>query len=77
MAAEDHSPVRSIIMRIINNFINAFNSQKIIPKWVVIVPECEIIDAVQYTRYGASEAYGTVLTYMMNELNKASKQIKG
>ena len=63
----------NLAARLINNFINAYNSTHEIPKWVVIVTENDIIDKIGYSEFGITETYGSIIDYIMAELEQAAK----
>ena len=59
------------IGRMLNSIANTFNIYRsIIPKWIVIVPENDLINCIQYTEFGISGAYGTIIEYMMKQINQ-------
>ena len=61
--------------RILNSITNTFNSNKdTVPKWIII-SETDIMKSVEYSDFGVSGAYGTVVDYIMKELNSHIKFI--
>ena len=56
--------------RILNNLTRCLNtSRDSIPKWVVIIPDVDIMKSISYTDFGVSGAYGLLIEYMMKEIN--------
>ena len=64
--------------RTINSLITTINNNKnTIPKWIVIITEDNILSTINYTEFGVSGAYGTIIDYMMKEINTVVKQHQG
>ena len=62
------------IGRILNSIARTFNIYRyVIPKWIVIIPETDLIRSVEYTEFGVSGTYGTIIEYMMKEVNNMVK----
>ena len=58
--------------RIVNSFNITLNSNRAtIPKWVVIIPEIDIIKSINYTEFGVSGAYGMMIEHIMKEMNNS------
>ena len=66
----------SIISRVRNAFIEKYNAKGILPKWVAIILEGDLIDSLPSTKFGMSEAYGTVLDYIMSGFDAAVQSIQ-
>ena len=71
------TPNRNVISRITNNIIRAINTKREIPKWIVIIPEADLLNCVNYTQFGVSAAYGMVLEFIMASTEKALQQFFG
>ena len=66
----------SPIARIINGFIRTFNETRTLPKWVVVVPEADIINYIRIRSGDAvEEIFSAVNGYMMSEMRKLVSQI--
>ena len=64
--------------RILNTVVRSFNTNRnVIPKWVVIAPETDIMNSINYTEFGVSGAYGLLIEYMMKEINNLISKILG
>ena len=66
----------SVIARVINGFVNKFNEEKRLPKWVIILLEDDIIEAIPYKQFGITETYGHVIDYMMSCMKKMVQKIR-
>ena len=49
---------------------NLNNNRSTIPKWIVVVPECDVIKDIEYHSFGASYAYGMVIEHMMEQMDR-------
>ena len=56
-AGGSQSRTKSILSRILNCVINTYNNKKLLPKWIVMVMENDLIRNYNCTEYGATEAY--------------------
>ena len=73
----DHAQSNAV-SRTMNSLIRSFNSNRdTIPKWIVIVPEIDIINSISYQEFGVSGAYGLILDYMMKTITNVIKEFKG
>ena len=64
-----------LLVRMINNVVNAYNARREAPKWIVIFPDSDLLEAIRYVNYGISEAYGLVIDYLMGEYERIGKQM--
>ena len=67
----------NVLSRLINNFARAINTQRRIPKWVLIIPESNFLDCVNYNQFGISEAYGIAIEYIMSNMDNMIQQFMG
>ena len=65
----------STISRVCNAFIDTYNDRGILPKWVILIIEGDIINSLPATRFGMSEAYGTVLDFIMRSFDAAVQNV--
>ena len=59
---------------IINNFIHQLNSTRsnsYIPKWIVIIPEADLLNSVQYSGFGVTAAYGIIIQHLLKKFDHA------
>ena len=64
--------------RIINSLNTTFNNNGVtIPKWVVIIPENDIIRSIEYTEFGVSGTYGMIIEHIMKEMDNAITSFLG
>ena len=75
-AGGTNSRTKSMLSRILNCITNIFNSQKVIPKWIVIILENDLIKSLSYTEFGATSAYGEVLRWLFEEVKKIHNEIR-
>ena len=61
----------------INGLTQAFNSEATFPKWIVVVPEGDIVKDVPYTEYGVSATYGLLIEYSMTAMDNMIKMDHG
>ena len=61
---------RSYVVRIRNCFAKAVNDNKVLPRYVVVIIDNEIISSVGYDRFGVSEIYERLMNWLANELDK-------
>ena len=71
-----HSANRSVMCRLVNCFINAFNTKMKIPKWIVIVMEDDLIRNLPTRNKGMTAAYKKSISWMMTEQKKAVNRFK-
>ena len=49
--------------------VSTLNSNRgCIPKWLVIIPEDDIINCINYSQFGVSGAYGILIEYIMKQV---------
>ena len=53
-----------------NSLVHLINKYAYLPKFIVVIPEADIIADIGYTDYGVSTAYGKALDWIMNEMKK-------
>ena len=71
-ANHDHNRAKSAIDRMVNSFINKLNgNDSTCPKWIVIIPETDIMNSIQYSNFGVTTAYGMLIQYMMTQFDSA------
>ena len=61
--------------RTYNSLIRTMNNNRVIPKWIVVVPETDFMNSIQYTEYGVSGAYGMLVEYAMKQFNLAIQSL--
>ena len=64
---------KNAIGRIINSLTHLFNSESTFPKWIIVVPEGDIIKDIVYSKYGVSATYGLLIEYTMTAMDKIIK----
>ena len=69
-AGNYNSNSQSILGRMRNALVQAFNSQQTIPKWIVVVFEKDMIERYQFDPHTASRDYYKQLEWLMTELNQ-------
>ena len=60
----------NMISRIRNLMAQAIKEQVLLPKFIVIVPDDDIIKYVNFSNFGVSEAYGRLINHIMVEHNR-------
>ena len=73
----NHNEQGNVISRLLSNFARAINTQRKIPKWVVIIPEANLLNCVNYTQFGVSEAYGIAIEYIMSNIDSMIQDFIG
>ena len=69
---------KSAIHGIINSFIQKLNeTDTTCPKWIVVIPESDIIHDIQYNNFGVSAAYGMLIQYVMTQFDNAIRKYFG
>ena len=66
--------------RILNSITRTFNNNKMfatIPKWIVVVVEDDVLSSINYTEFGVSGAYGTLIEYLMKGIDNIIKEYMG
>ena len=66
----------SMVSRIINQLEKAITEQVLLPKWLVIVLDDDLIKSVKYDKYGISDAYGRIINHIMVEHGRHIKSQK-
>ena len=74
VAASGERAGKNAVGRIINSLTHLFNSQGTFPKWIIVVPEGDIIKDVQYNQYGVSATYGLLIEYTMTAMDNMIKE---
>ena len=74
-ASGGKSNINSPIARIINGFIKNYNEQKKLPKWVMIVPEDDLINMF-LVQNNLSLTYQMVIEFITSEIEKVATAIK-
>ena len=64
------SNVRSVIARIYNNIAAAINSHKKLPRFLVVVPDIDVIIHTNYFGWGVSFAIGAQMDWLINNIEK-------
>ena len=59
------------ISKLVNALIFAINNQKRIPKWILIVPEGDLLHCTAHTQFGVSSVYGLIIEYIMSSMDTA------
>ena len=55
--------------RLLSSIVRCFNNNRtVIPKWIIITPESDIIKSIEYTQFGVSNAYGMLTEYIMQQI---------
>ena len=69
---------QNVISRFVNSFALAINSQRKIPKWVVIIPEGDLLQSTGgYTEFGISAAYGVIIEFIMSSMDNMIQKFIG
>ena len=71
---------QNVVSRILNTFITAVNDNNdVLPKFVVFILDCEIVNIIDYDNYGVSTMFGTLLEWLIKNvkdiLEKAKAQL--
>ena len=61
------------IGRLRNSLVHAITKQVLLPKYVVLVPDNNIIKMLNHYRFGMSTALGRLIDYLMSEFDKIVK----
>ena len=69
--------LRNTMTRMVNSLVSALNTMNVLPKWLIVVPEDDLIKNLKFEEYGVSEAYGRIIDWIMVEHNKALTRMKG
>ena len=71
-AAEKAHTARNtnLISRFRNSLVHLINRHMTLPKYIVVIPESDIIDYLNYDGFGVSTAYGRILDWLMYEFRK-------
>ena len=56
---------RNIVSRLRNKLAMAINDQVILPKFIIVVPDDDIISFIQHQKFGFSEAMGRLVDFIM------------
>ena len=66
---------RNSLARINNSLTLACNTSQtpLIPKWIVVIPETDIMETLDCNHYGISAAYGMMLEYLMKRFDTILK----
>ena len=64
------STIKQCITRIYNAFISALNKSPLLPKYVLIIPDCDIILGTKFD-YGMSRLLEEQIDWLIRQLNKA------
>ena len=73
-ASGGNSNIPSPIARIINGFIRNYNQQHHLPKWIILIPETDIINMFQI-QDGLVDSYKLIIEYIASELERLIKSI--
>ena len=73
---EPDGKVRDTISRFRNGLVDGINQEFLLPKIVVIVPDDDIINYLNYAETGVSKSIGRVLDWIMREHNRIIQSYK-
>ena len=62
------SMVRGIV-RMLNAFIDALNTRKKLPRFIIFVPDRDLITQVNYPDFGASEVFEHCIEWLVKQVN--------
>ena len=60
----------NVMARIVNSFISALNENTKLPKFLVVIPDDEVIRMLNYTGYGVKVMLGKCIHWMMGQIDK-------
>ena len=60
----------NLLSRMRNSLVHLINKYTRLPQFIVIIPENDIIDDINYADFGVSSAYGKALDWLMNEFRR-------
>ena len=60
----------NLLSRMRNSLVHLINKYGRLPKFIVVIPEADIIDDICYTDFGVSTAYGKAIDWLLNEFNR-------
>ena len=69
--------MRSVMTCMVNCFINTINSSLSLPKWLIIIPENDLLNDVQYTSTDVQSIYEKELDWIMTQHDMAITRYKG
>ena len=68
---------QNILSRIPNTFATALNKNKILPKYVVVVLDNDLVNALQYENYGITSMIGSWFEWLAKEIDEMITTTKG
>ena len=63
--------LRNPMTRMLNCFIEALNKYHVLPRFIIIIPDWDIVKFIDYSRYGISKMLGMCLEWLVGEFEKA------
>ena len=60
----------SPVARILNNLIKAVNENQLLPHFIIIVPDWDILKSIKYYDYGVSKIIGSTLEWLVREIDR-------
>ena len=75
-AQGNNNSISNAVGRTLNSLKSTLNlNRNVIPKWIVIVPESDIMSSISYTEFGVSGAYGTLIEHLMKQMSSTTKSL--
>ena len=65
------SPLKPLIVRIYNSLIKAINHSKTLPKYIIVIPDKDIIQSLGMYDYGVYDLLEANVSWLVNRLAKA------
>ena len=56
---------KNLLSRFVNTFINALNGKGKLPRYIVIILDCDLVDYFDYEGYGVASAYREMIKYLV------------
>ena len=65
------SDISSVLARILNALILRLNDTKRLPRLLTVIPDCDILDYIDFYTSGKSHVIGTTIEWLVNNIDRA------
>ena len=66
--------LKSPVSHLLNSVINTINAQEFLPKYLIIIPDKDIVDFINYTQRGISQIIGTILDWLIKQIDQTMER---
>ena len=63
--------IKNPMVKIVNGLIEAFNKYHTMPRFIIIIPDWDILKYINFYKFGASKFIGTMVDWLITEVSSA------